>query len=280
MRTFHDAGVFSMIHHFGNGRNDRLSFSVTEDGLTSDGFWRLRARASDDDVSIDVPRGRNVAFEINYDDNDRTAIMSYDLDIDDNVPPMTFGPLQYGGAFVAEEHRIQLNTGASWTARANGVLERWEVLPLQGNPGDYNGNGIFDTADIDRLSEQVRAATTNPLYDLNGDSVVNDLDRQTWVHYLKQTFFGDADLNVAFDSADLVRVLASGEYEDDTELNSSWLTGDWDGDGDFTSGDLVVALADGGYEAGALAVPEPTAVVLTMAIASLAVTSRRPKTRR
>jgi hypothetical protein len=66
-----------------------------------------------------------------------------------------------------------------------------------------------------------------------------------------------------FDSTDLVQVLAFGEYEDGVELNSTWLTGDWGGDGEFTSGDLVVALADGGYEVAA-AVPEPNGVLLAL----------------
>ncbi|MCA9148697.1 MAG: PEP-CTERM sorting domain-containing protein [Planctomycetales bacterium] len=32
--------------------------------------------------------------------------------------------------------------------------------------------------------------------------------------------------------------------------NSTWSTGDWNGDGEFTTSDLVVAFQDGGYEQG------------------------------
>jgi hypothetical protein len=35
-----------------------------------------------------------------------------------------------------------------------------------------------------------------------------------------------------------------------TVSNSTWASGDWDGDGNFTSANLVFALADGGYEQG------------------------------
>jgi hypothetical protein len=166
--------------------------------------------------------------------------------------------------------------------KSDGVLDFLSVTPFSDVPGDFNGNGILDAADIDQLSEQVRSNANDPLYDLNADAFVNDLDRQVWVHDLKSTYFGDADLNGTFDSTDLVQVLASGEYEDGVALNSTWLTGDWDGDGDFTSGDLVVALSDGGYEAGATAaVPEPTPV-LTMTAAAVigARRHRRSKTRR
>ena len=43
-------------------------------------------------------------------------------------------------------------------------------------------------------------------------------------------------------------------------MNSTWATGDFNGDGEFDSSDFVVAFADGGYEKGpkpaATAVPE------------------------
>jgi hypothetical protein len=127
-------------------------------------------------------------------------------------------------------------------------------------PGDFDTDGALGATDIDLLSAQVRAVSTDPDYDLNGDGAVDDLDRGVWVHELKRTHFGDADLDGEFASPDLVQVLASGQYEDDVALNSTWGTGDWSGDGEFASGDLVLALADGGYDARprrALAVPAP-----------------------
>ena len=40
------------------------------------------------------------------------------------------------------------------------------------------------------------------------------------------------------------------EYEDRLLGNSTWSSGDWNGDGDFTSGDFVLAFASGGYNTG------------------------------
>jgi hypothetical protein len=137
---------------------------------------------------------------------------------------------------------------SSGFGKFDGLLDFLSVTPFSDIEGDFNGNGVLDAADIDQLSAESRVTTSDPLYDLNADSLVNDLDRQFWIHNLKQTYFGDADLNGTFDSTDLVQVLAFCEYEDEVELNSTWLTGDWDGDGEFTSGDLVVALADGGMK--------------------------------
>jgi hypothetical protein len=153
------------------------------------------------------------------------------------------------------------------------------AVPEPSVPGDFNLNGVLDSADIDELSSAIRNVSGDAKYDLNQDGMINDDDRGTWVHDLKQTSIGDADLNGEFDSTDLVQVLAFGEYEDGVELNSTWPTGDWDGDGEFTSGDLVVALADGGYERGPQAnvanVPEPTGLFLAIGAGLIATVNRR-----
>jgi hypothetical protein len=61
-------------------------------------------------------------------------------------------------------------------------------------------------------------------------------------------------------------VFQAGQYEDDVANNSTWGTGDWNGDGDFDTGDLVLAFQDGGYEMGPKAavatVPEPTSMAM------------------
>ena len=62
----------------------------------------------------------------------------------------------------------------------------------------------------------------------------------------------------AFDSGDLIAIFEAGEYEDDIAQNSTWATGDWNGDREFDSGDLIAAFADGGYDAGPLAVAGAT----------------------
>lgn len=133
-------------------------------------------------------------------------------------------------------------------------------------PGDFDGNGQLDAVDIDLLSGEVRAGTNDPAFDVTGDGAVNDQDRLEWVEGLKHTYFGDADLNLQFDSTDLVAVLASGSYEIDVE--SGWAAGDFDGNARTDSGDLVTALAGGGYEQGqrpaANAVPEPATLLMLL----------------
>ena len=64
---------------------------------------------------------------------------------------------------------------------------------------------------------------------------------------------GDANLDVVFDSTDLIEVMAAGLYE--TGRLAEWASGDWNGDRRFDSGDLVRAFAEGRYSSGAQTSP-------------------------
>ncbi len=148
---------------------------------------------------------------------------------------------------------------------AGGVLARANKT-IQ---GDFNQNSTLDAEDIDLLSRAVLDGSDEPMFDVNGDSLVDENDRIYWVKTLAWTYFGDANLDGQFNTADFVEVLAAGEYEDLQAGNSGWATGDWNGDTEFGTGDLVTALSDGGYEVGpiprVLAIPEPSSVVLFLA---------------
>jgi hypothetical protein len=89
-----------------------------------------------------------------------------------------------------------------------------------------------------------------------------------------QTSFGDANLDGAFDSGDLVSALASGTFE--TDVDAGWAAGDFDGSGRFDTGDLNFALSDGGYEVGtqAASVREPSILSVLIGLIATAVVSR------
>ena len=128
-------------------------------------------------------------------------------------------------------------------------------------PGDFNNDGILDAVDIDLLTGAVGGGDLG--FDVNSDGAVTTDDRDYWVVELRQTWFGDANMDSEFSSADFVAVFSVGEYEDAIDGNSTWADGDWNGDGDFTSSDFVKSFSDGGYETGprnnaAQAVPEPS----------------------
>jgi len=155
---------------------------------------------------------------------------------------------------------------------------------LGGKKGDFNLDGVLDAADIDALTAAALGGQNPSGFDLNGDQRVDGTDRVVWVHDLRNVYFGDANLDGVFSTADFVSVFQVGEYEDATALNSGWSDGDWNGDRDFTSGDFVTAFQDGGFEKGpraaVAAVPEPSSLLLLLgSLAPLAARLRRSRRR-
>jgi hypothetical protein len=140
-----------------------------------------------------------------------------------------------------------------------GSLDRWNVAGgwraserLDGTPGtaeslpgDFNGDGRLNSADIDLLCSAL--VTQQPSFDLTKDNVVDRADLSFLVQNLMNTTFGDANLDGIFDSSDLVFIFQMGEYEDAISLNSTWSDGDWNCDGEFSSADLVTAFQAGRY---------------------------------
>lgn len=178
---------------------------------------------------------------------------------------------EYG---LTEIQRLGLASGISGDKRTIfghtrepdcGPSQAWFVeldWPLGTIHGDLDGSGQLDASDADRLQQFVREGRYDAQSDFNFDQLVDATDLDFWVHDLKQTYFGDANLDGEFNSSDMVAVFSVGQYEDSIVGNSSWSTGDWDGDREFTSSDLVLAFSDGGYEQGprqsVVPVPEPS----------------------
>lgn len=139
-------------------------------------------------------------------------------------------------------------------------------------PGDVNGDGECDAADIDAIAAAIKAGETNTRFDLNGDGNVDSDDRSFLISNIKKTFLGDSNLDGEFNSGDFVTVFTAGEYEDAVPENSGWSSGDWNGDMDFDSADFVSAFSEGAYEKGPMPpenanVPEPAALTVHMLVA-------------
>ena len=153
------------------------------------------------------------------------------------------------------------NDGVGYTGWIASIPELLEPVP-----GDFDGDKSFTAADIDLLSAEVLEGIDLAQFDLTDDELVDGADRIQWVEVLKNTFFGDANLDGEFNSTDFVSVFQVGEYEDLIVGNSGWADGDWNGDTEFTSSDFAMAFQRGGYEQGprqqVRAVPEPASWLL------------------
>lgn len=144
---------------------------------------------------------------------------------------------------------------------------------------DLNADGVLSVADIDLLNVRIRSGKSFKRYDLNHDNRLDETDRQIFIEDRLDSVFGDANLDGRFSSGDLVSVWQAGEYSDEWIGNSTWGTGDWNGDGEFTENDFIVALTRGNYEgtdAATAVVPEPAGIMpLAWALAVSACHQRR-----
>jgi hypothetical protein len=143
-----------------------------------------------------------------------------------------------------------------------------------GVAGDFNANGERDPGDLDLMA---MGAADDATYDLDGDGDNDGDDRAIWVQDLSNTYFGDANFDGEFNSADFVAVFVPAKYE--TGQDATWSEGDWNGDKKFDSADFVAAFIGAGYEigpkeGGLMVVPEPSSIVL-IGIGLMAFAGRR-----
>lgn len=69
-------------------------------------------------------------------------------------------------------------------------------------PGDCNGDGVTNAADLTQINVALYAGSTDLKYDLNGDSVVDYADVEYLLHTILNSTIGDADLNGVVDIDD------------------------------------------------------------------------------
>lgn len=177
-------------------------------------------------------------------------------------------PLGSPGRMISEPRAVTLSPHGDLivTEHDAGFVRFVRATRPIGVEGDFNHNGVLDANDMDLLTDEVLDQSDDRRFDLNGDSKIDQLDRERWVNDLKGTYFGDADFDGEFNSGDLVAVFQAKQYDDGVERNSGWATGDWNGDREFDSGDLVAAFSASGYDAGprreTADVPEPNSLAL------------------
>lgn len=220
----------------------------------------------------DGTNNQTAVVSVSYDGGEFTEVMRWESDsssefFKDDAPNelVTLSLDNPAGAANMKLQFALLNAGNDWW---------WAFDNLRvtgtgtggGMPGDFNGNGMLDAADIDALTLASGSGANDATYDVNSDGVVNAADVTMWAKDLANTWIGDSNLDGEFNSGDLVTVFTAGKYE--TGEEAVWSQGDWNGDSVFNSSDLVAAFSDGGYENGpraaVSAVPEPSSVALLL----------------
>ena len=133
--------------------------------------------------------------------------------------------------------------------------------------GDFDDDGLLSAADIDLLVP----GSPNLEFDVDGNGVVDDQDRQFWVEKMFGTFFGDTDLNREVNVSDFLTL--SGNFGN----AGGWAEGDFDVSGDVQFADFLQLSANfGNTKIAAATVPEPNSpVLMLLAVVSLCAVRRR-----
>lgn len=133
---------------------------------------------------------------------------------------------------------------------------------------------LVDDSDIDAILSAVHVTSNDPLFDLNGDELVNAGDVSTLFEVLG-TQYGDANLDGSVNSLDL------GIWQTNYGSFGGWSKGDFDGSGEVDGRDFLIWQRYVGFTAvplaNAHAVPEPSTerILMFLVVVSLAKARRR-----
>lgn len=140
----------------------------------------------------------------------------------------------------------------------------WAGQTVVALPGDFNFDQIVDSLDIDLHRDAVSNLSTNSLFDLNGDQVVNSTDTSILITIILDTSFGDVNLDQRVDAVDLSVIRKNLGASGSGIL--PWHQGNIDGDGDIDQVDLASLRFQFGFDNVTanppVEVPEPTCLIL------------------
>ncbi|MCB0320915.1 MAG: hypothetical protein KDD60_08305, partial [Bdellovibrionales bacterium] len=129
------------------------------------------------------------------------------------------------------------------------LIVRYDPADVFLPSGDSDGNGIINDIDLDYQARILSGEIPYDIhFDIDKNGVIDRQDRTFEILYRAHTIPGDANLDYHFNSSDLVQLFTAGQFEDSISKNSTWSTGDFDGDLEFTANDYVYALQIGTYE--------------------------------
>ncbi|MCA9172310.1 MAG: hypothetical protein KDB23_31810, partial [Planctomycetales bacterium] len=130
-----------------------------------------------------IPVANEFSVRTTFSESTRMATFVYEYTRDGVSSSIVFGPLQYGGR-ITNEQRTIASVGANDRGFVAATLHEWTLQPLSDVKGDYDGNGQLGVADIVLLSHAIGTQSTDAIFDLNGDGVLNDQDLGVWIRDL------------------------------------------------------------------------------------------------
>jgi hypothetical protein len=117
-------------------------------------------------------------------------------------------------------------TDTSENPIAGGLIGSFQVNIPTAMLGDFDGDGDLDCDDANALTTAIATSSTDLLYDVTGDGFVTNADLDEWILNIKQTLFGDANLDFLVDGSDFNQ-WNSNKFS----ATSEWCGGDFNADG-------------------------------------------------
>ncbi|MEM8681247.1 MAG: matrixin family metalloprotease, partial [Planctomycetota bacterium] len=193
------------------------------------------------------------------------------------------------GGLGFTENILDFNVGAAgeYFIRVSGAQNNVQMYQLDVaveagvaiDPGDFDGNGAYECADVDALVQAIVDGDNNPFFDLTGEDVVNSGDLMEWLALAGAAnldsgnpyLLGDANLDGVVDGADFLL------WNDSKFTNTAaWCSGDFNASGTVDGSDYVLWNNNKFTSADHLAVPEPTTgFLLLVALGGLAFRRQR-----
>ena len=230
------------------------------------------------DLACDAPR--NLVLTV---DTIGTTFQTFN----DNTPDVpvfeasvdSFTISDFGGGFTISLRQLAVLGGDDAIGNFDSVTVTTEIF--EGVSGDFDGNGSYDSVDVDALVAEIAGNTNDGSFDLTGDSLVDQNDLQAWLSeagaalgFADSLMPGDANLDGNVNATDLnalaVNWLASV---------AAWSAGDFTADGLVNAGDLNLLGVNWQSSvpiAAASSVPEPSSVLLLILGGFVVAFRRRP----
>lgn len=138
-----------------------------------------------------------------------------------------------------------------------------QITPVDGDftviGGDFNHDGLYACEDIDALVAEIVAGTHPAAFDLTGDGLVNQADRDAWLfsaavaHGRTSAYLlGDANLDGVVDGQDFI-VWNANKFTN----TASWCAGDFSVDGIVDGQDFILWNANKFQSSASIMLPTP-----------------------